>query len=68
MLGSASFCTQCVRIYFLKWERVDLDLFKFKEFFWNYFPYLVILPYGRGVTKGPRVWGGFYVLSVLDSN
>ena len=26
------------------------------------------LPYGTGVTKGPRIWGGFYVLSVLDSN
>ena len=27
-----------------------------------------ILPYGTGVTKGPRVFGGFYILSVLDSN
>ena len=27
-----------------------------------------ILPYGTGVTKGPRIWGGFYVLSVLASN
>ena len=26
------------------------------------------LPYGTGVTKGPRIWGGFYVLSILASN
>ena len=67
MLGSASFCTQCVRIYFLKWERVYVDLFKFREVFLDLFPPSV-LPYGTGVTKGLRIWGGFYVLSVLDSN
>ena len=44
-------------IIIIQIQRVFLDLFPSS-----------VLPYGTGVTKGPRVWGGFYVLSVLDSN
>ena len=59
------FCLELSFLSFLSvWVKISL-FFKGREFRFHYFP-LPMVPYGTGVTQGPRMLGGFLVKFALS--